>query len=43
MNYLFMESHSVDRAQLLDEVGNDLLWLTMPHHKIAVTHTHTEK
>ncbi len=33
-----MEGHSADRAQLLDEFGDYLLWLTPSHHEVAVTH-----
>lgn len=32
-----MESHSADRAQLLDEAGDYLLWLTPPHYEVTVT------
>lgn len=32
-----MESHSADRPQLLDKVGNYLLRLTPPHYEVAVT------
>lgn len=35
--YLFVERHSADRAQLLDEAGDDLLRLTPPHNEVTVT------
>lgn len=35
--YLFVERHSADRAQLLDEAGYDLLRLTPPHYEVTVT------
>lgn len=35
LNYLFMESHSADRAQLLDKINNHFLWLTLSHYKVA--------
>lgn len=41
LNYLFMESHTADRTQLLDKVGNYLLRFTPSHYKVAITHTHT--
>lgn len=41
LNYLFMESNSADRAQLLDEVSNYFLWLTPSHHEVAVTQINT--
>lgn len=45
--YLFVEHHSADRAQLLDEGGHDLLRLTPPHYEVTVTQvkkqTHGQK
>lgn len=35
--YLFMEHHSADRAQLLDEAGDDLFRLTPPHYEVTAT------
>lgn len=42
LSHLFMESHSADRAQLLDESSHYILWLTLSHHEVADTHTHTK-
>ena len=36
-----MESHSADRAQLRDEVGDYLLRLTPSHYEVAVTNINT--
>ena len=40
LNYLFMESHAADRAQLLDKVSNYVLRFTPSHYKVAITHAH---